>query len=74
MALTGRGPCNNFPSFLYALLIENSVSRNVCGNVRGVIQVGGNQPADVFLLKCPPRTIPKITIIHRLYTYPLLIH
>ena len=27
MEPTGRGPCNNFPSFLYTLLIENSISR-----------------------------------------------
>ncbi len=69
MELTERGPCNNFLSILFALLIENSVSSKfpVCGNVKGVMQ-GGNQPAGVSF------TIRKITIVHCLSTYPLLIH
>ena len=61
MELTGRGPCNNFLSILFALLIENSVSTKfpvgLCGNVRGVIQ-GGNQPASFSLTK---ETLPRLS-------------
>ncbi len=69
MELTGRGLCNNFLSFLYGLLIENSVSRKfpVCGHVRGVIQ-GGNKPAGVSLTEVPSPDYPQNN------HYPLFIH